>query len=183
LGAWVFIFAVAGALSLAACSSPEEPDPSAAVDPQTLAEQMVAGDLATRLEFGPLAPTCDNPSPLAIGTTFDCTAATESGAQVRIQGIINVEGRIQLTTTNVITAIALAGFERDAAANLNDTVGTNFTADSVECGDMAVIVPDDFVLPCTLIMPSSGEVFDLQLTITDLDARTFSLVVGDKPRD
>jgi hypothetical protein len=179
----VFIGAAVTVLTVGACSSPQgEPVDDNAADPKALAEVMVAGDLAELAGLGSLAPTCDDPAPLAVGTTFGCTATTESGAVVQIQGIVNVEGKLQLTTTNVITASALTSFEREAAANLNDTAGTNFTADSVECGNQSVVVPDDFVLPCALTMPASGEVFDLALTITDLDGRLFSLQVADAPR-
>jgi hypothetical protein len=183
LRASVIFGAVFAAMLLDACSpAPGADEVGPAVDPRAVAEEMVAGELATTAGMGPLTPSCEDPSPLAIGTTFACTATTETGEVIQIQGIINVEGRIQLATTNLITAAALASFERQAAATLNDSVGSNFTAESVDCGAAAVIVPADFVLPCALIMPSSGEVFDLTLTITDLDGRRFSLVVADAPR-
>ena len=95
---------------------------------------------------------------------------------------MNDEGRLVLTTTNLVSAAALPSFEREVAALLNTEVGSNFTAESVDCGTTALVLPADFVMGCTLEMPASGEIFDVTLTITDLDGRQFSLVVGDEPR-
>jgi hypothetical protein len=165
---------------LASCSS--KPEVTSSSDPKTQAEQMVAADLSVGLGLGPLIGICNDPGPVAVGTSFACTATTETGDVVQIAGEVNDEGRIQLTTTNVVSAAALPSFEREAAASLNNSVGSNFTAEAVDCGSMSVVLGADFVLPCALMMPSSGDVFDLTLTITDLDARRFSLVVGDSPR-
>lgn len=168
------------ALVAAGCSSAPQVDTS--VDPKTLAEEMIAGDLATSVGLGPLLGVCNDPGPLAVGTSFGCTATTEPGQVIEVAGVVNPEGRIQLTTTNLVSAAALPSFERNAAAALNNSVGSNFTAESVDCGNSALVLPPDFVMPCALKMPASGEVYDLTLTITDLDGRRFSLVVGDQPR-
>lgn len=168
------------AILMSGCTSEPEVDTSA--DPKGLSEQMIAGELSTELGLGPLVGICNDPGPVAVGSTFACTATTEPGDVVQLSGQVNPEGRIELTTTNVVSSAALPSFEREAAAALNNSVGSNFTAESVDCGVAAVVLGADFVLPCALNMPSSGDVFDLTLTITDLDARRFSLVVGDQPR-
>ena len=172
--------ALAAAILLGACTAEPEVDTSA--EPKAVAEAMIAGDLATELGLGPLVGLCNDPGPVAVGTMFACTATTEPGDVVQISGVVNPEGRIELTTTNVVSAPALPSFEREAAAALNNSVGSNFTAESVDCGVASVVLQADFVLPCALMMPASGDVFDLTLTITDLDARRFSLVVADEPR-
>lgn len=168
------------ALLLSSCTT--EPQVDTSVDPKVLSEGMIAGDLATQLGLGPLVGICNDPGPVAVGTTFACTATTDPGDVVQLAGVVNQEGRIELITTNVVSSAALPSFEREAAAALNNSVGSNFTAESVDCGVAAVVLGADFVLPCALIMPSSDDVFDLTLTITDLDARRFGLVVGDQPR-
>lgn len=150
--------------------------------PGSLATEMITGDLATNLGLGPLASTCAAPPVLAFDTTFDCTATTEVGHIVHLRGSITPEGKLAVTTTNVVSAAALPSFEREVAANLNDSIGSNFTAESVDCGESAIVLPADFTMGCALVMPSSGQVFDVTLTITDLDARGFSLVVADQPR-
>lgn len=171
---------VAAAILLGACSS--EPAADTSSDPRNLAERMIAGDLATTVGLGPLVGVCNEPGPLTVGTTFGCTATTEAGQVIHLVGMVNGEGRIELTTSNLVSAAAVPSFEREAAAALNNSVGSNFTADSVDCGNTALVLPPDLVMGCALIMPASGEVYDLTLTVTDLDARRFSLVVGDQPR-
>ena len=74
------------------------------------------------------------------------------------------------------------GFERQAASQLNESAGANFTADSVDCGNTSVVLGADNVLRCALIMPASGQVYDLDLAVTDLDGRHFALKVADAPR-
>lgn len=148
-----------------------------------MAEDMIAGDLATSVGLGPLTPSCNDPGPLTVGVSFTCTATTDPGGVIQIQGSVNGEGHLELMTTNLVSAAALPSFEREVAANLNTSVGSNFTAESVDCGGVAVVLPVDFVLDCALVMPASGEVFDVTLTITNLDARRFSLVVSEFPRE
>jgi hypothetical protein len=175
------IIAVIGALVLAACSS-SEPEAGPDGEPPSLAAEMIEGELATSIGLGPLVPSCNDPAVLALDSVFDCTATTETGDVIQLHGSVTPEGKLALMTTNLVSASALPGFEREVAAMLNDSVGSNFTAESVDCGSTAVVLPPDFVMGCALVMPASGEVFDVTLTITDLDGRAFSLVVSDQPR-
>ncbi|MCP3992653.1 MAG: hypothetical protein GY724_26520 [Actinomycetia bacterium] len=175
------IIAFTGALLLTGCSS-SEPEVSTDDQPGSLAEEMITGELATTVGLGPLTSTCNTPPVLAIDTTFECTAMTEAGEVIQIHGSVNPEGKLALVTTNLVSAPALPSFEREVAAILNDSVGSNFTAASVDCGSTAVVLPADFVMGCALVMPASREIFDVTLTISDLDQRTFSLLVSDQPR-
>ena len=178
--ALAIIVASAGAFLLAACSAGSELDVDDNAD--VLAEEMISGELATTIGLGPLSSRCDDPGRLAADTTFSCTATTDFGDVIQIHGAVNDEGRLALTTTNLVSAAALPSFEREVAALLNTEVGSNFTAESVDCGTTALVLSADFVMGCTLVMPASGELFDVTVTITDLDGRQFSLVVGDEPR-
>ncbi len=175
------IIAFTGVLLLAGCSSS---DPEATTDdlPRSLADEMIMGELATTIGLGPLTSTCNTPAVLAIDTVFDCVATTEAGQSIQIHASFDPEGKLALVTTNLVSAPALPSFEREVAAMLNDSVGSNFTAESVDCGSTAVVLPPDFTMGCALAMPASAEVFDVSLTISDLDGRTFSLVVSDQPR-
>ena len=166
---------------LAACSSPEPGEESEGESP-SLAQEMIEGELATTIGLGPLTSDCATPAVLAIDSVFDCTATTATGEAIQIQGSVTPEGKLTLVTTNLVSAAALPGFEREVAAILNDSEGTNFTAESVDCGATAVVLPPDFVMGCALVMPASAEVFDVTLTITDLDGRLFGLLVSDQPR-
>jgi hypothetical protein len=168
-----------------ACSPNTSDEPPNAVDAKELAEQMITGELATTIGLGPLTAACNDPGPLVVGTTFACTAtpATEPPRPViQVQGVVNPDGHLALTTTNLISASALASFEKQAAAQLNDSIGSNFTAESVDCGNAALVLPADSVIGCALIMPASGQVFDVTLAVTDLNGRKFGLQVAEEPR-
>ncbi len=162
------------------------PTPSATTNgAQTRAETMIAGELATAIGLGPLTPACTVPGALDIGVSFTCTAARTTqppGDPIQITGTINPDGHLGLVTSNLISAAALPSFERQAASQLNESAGANFTADSVDCGNTAVVLGADKVLRCALIMPASGQVYDLDLAVTDLDGRHFALKVADAPR-
>lgn len=175
-------FMAATCLLAAACSTDPEPAGPEVEGPRAVAESMIAEELASEVGLGPLVGVCSELGPLVIGSSFACTATTGPGDVIQIQGVVNPEGHLQLTTTNLVSIAALPSFERGAAAALNSEVGSDFTAEAVDCGDAAVVLPSDFTMGCALVMPSSGQVFDLTLTITDLDARNFSLVVAENPR-
>jgi hypothetical protein len=180
----VIIVAAWLAVAVTACSAG---GPATVAPPigKAVAETMITGQLATTVGLGPLAPTCDDPGPLAVGTTFSCTAVRKSdrpGEPIRIQGTVNPDGHLSLVTSNLISAVALPSFERQAAAQLNQSAGSTFTPESVDCGQSSVVVPGDNVLRCGLVMPASGQIYDLDLTITDLNGRHFSLRVSQKPR-
>ncbi|MFV0258530.1 MAG: hypothetical protein ACK5PP_08810 [Acidimicrobiales bacterium] len=176
------VLAVA-AMVAAGCSGDGEPEPVAAgTDPAQVATSMIETTMAARLDIGPLDGGCDEPGPLAVGSTFRCAAVTETGEPVDVVAAVAGDGHLQLTTTNVIRADAVPAFERQAASMLNQYEGTNFTAEAVDCGDGTVVLGDDMVLGCGLSMPVSGDVYDLTLTITNLDARHFALAVAPTPR-
>lgn len=169
-----------------ACSAGGTPGPTATTNgAQTRAETMIAGEMATAIGLGPLTPTCNDPGALDIGVSFSCTAARTTqppGDPIQITGIINPDGHLGLVTSNLISAAALPSFERQAASQLNESAGANFTAESVDCGNTSVVLGADKVLRCALTMPASGQVYDLDLAVTDLDGRHFALKVADAPR-
>lgn len=172
-------------LSATACSAGTAAPTETTNGAQTRAETMIAGEMATAIGLGPLTPACNDPGPLDIGVSFTCTAARTTqppGDPIQIVGTINSDGHLGLVTSNLISAAALPSFERQAASQLNESAGANFTADSVDCGNASVVLGADKVLRCALIMPASGQVYDLDLAVTDLDGRHFALKVGDAPR-
>lgn len=168
-----------------ACSAGSPAPPATTNGAQTKAETMIAGEMATAIGLGPLTPACSVPGALDIGVSFSCTAARTTqppGDPIQITGTINPDGHLGLVTSNLISAAALPSFERQAASQLNESAGANFTAESVDCGNNAVVLGADKVLRCALIMPASGQVYDLDLAVTDLDGRHFALKVADAPR-
>ncbi|MEM9612950.1 MAG: hypothetical protein AAGA59_08450 [Actinomycetota bacterium] len=174
---------IALALVAAGCSGGGETAEEAAPAQQSLAEEMITGELATGVGLGPLAPSCNDPGVYAADTAFTCTAITGPGDVINVHGSVNGDGHLNLATTNVITAAALPSFETEVAALLNNTVGSNLTAEAVDCGSTAIVLPGDLAMTCALIMPASGQIFDVTLTITDLEDRRFALRVADEPRN
>jgi hypothetical protein len=87
-----------------------------------------------------------------------------------------------LTTTNVITGDALPTFEEAAVNALNATIDVTLAPEAIDCGDTSVVLADDRMMICALTDPSTQQVFDVSLTIDNVEDRQFSLVVADRPR-
>ncbi len=166
----------------AACSDAVRPTP--ATSGPALAEQLIAGPLADQAGLGRLSPTCPDPGPLAVGTTFTCTAthaAQPGDPALQVHVAVKPDGHLALTTLNLITPAALPAYRTDAAAQVSRTVGADVAADAVDCGTAAVVVADDNVLLCKVTM-GPGKVYDLRLTITDVNGRRFTAEVANPPR-
>lgn len=167
------------ALFVAACTSGDEEEQLLTIRGE--AEQMIAGPVAEQAGLGELAGVCPEVAP-AVGTTFECSATTADQRIVGLQGVINDQGLVELNTDNVITGPALPSFERAAVAALNNTVGSRLTDDAIDCGADSVVFGQDMVMICALLDPHTGGTYDVTLTVTDIEARQFSLVVADDPR-
>ncbi len=165
---------------LAGCSSDPEEQPVQSI--RQISEQMIVGDVAANAGIGELAAVCPDVPAAAVGTAFDCTATSEDGRIITLAAVIDDTGRVRLNTTNVITAAALPSFERAAVEALNTTVGSRLENEAIDCGAEAVVIGQDNVLVCALLDPHTEKVFDVSLTITDIESRQFSLVVADNPR-
>lgn len=174
------IAVAAAVLLLAACSS--EPDEPPALTVRQTTEDMIRTEVAPVAGVGELSPVCPDVVEIAIGTAWECTAGTGDQRTIVLTGTIDDSGHIRLVTTNVITAAALPSFERAAVEALNATVGSQLTEDAIDCGEATVIFGQDRVMVCALLDPHTEKVFDVSLTITDIEARQFSLVVADQPR-
>jgi hypothetical protein len=154
-------------LTLVGClSSDSEGDGDGVLTPREAAEELIAGPLASEAGLGPLVASCPEMTGATVGDVFPCTAATET----------------QLTTTNVIKGAALPSFEQAAVDALNATVDVSLGYDAVDCGEVSVVLAGDRMMICTLTDPQTQQIFDISLTIDDIEARQFSLVVADRPR-
>ncbi len=167
-------------LALAGCSS--DPEEEAVVTVRQTAEDLIRADVAGSAGLGDLTPVCPDVADVTVGTTFECTATTGDQRIVAITATIDAEGRIALATNNMITAAALPSFERAAVDALNLTVGAQLAEDAIDCGTSSVVFGQDRVMVCALLDPHTEKVFDVSLSITDIEARQFSLVVADEPR-
>ncbi|MGI9598572.1 MAG: hypothetical protein ACR2QK_20565 [Acidimicrobiales bacterium] len=165
---------------LTGCSSEPDEEPVATVRQTT--EDMIRTDVATAAGLGDLTPVCPDVPAAAVGTAYECTATTGDQRIIALAATIEETGHVKLATTNVITAAALPSFERAAVEALNSTVGSRLENDAIDCGESPVVFGQDKVMVCALLDPHTDKVFDVSLTITDIEARQFSLVVADQPR-
>jgi hypothetical protein len=176
---------VAGTVALAgigaACGDTARP--TSAQGGPALAQQLITGQLAGEVGLGALQAECPDPGPLSVGTTFTCTATTTAqpgDAPIRVHVAVRPDAHLALTTLNLIVPAALPAYRRDAATQLTQAIGTEVAADAVDCGQAALVVPDDGHLVCTVTV--AGRAYDLQLVISDVNARRFTAEVADPPR-
>jgi hypothetical protein len=165
---------------MAGCSS--APEESEDLTVRQVAEEMISTDVAGVAGLGQLSPVCPEVPEPVVGTAFDCTATSEDQRIVSLTGTIDDTGRIQLATNNMITAAALPSFERAAVAALNAEVGSKLVDEAIDCGESPVVFGQDQVMVCGLLDPLTERIFDVSLTITDIERRQFSLVVAEAPR-
>lgn len=172
------------ALLAAGCrSAPEEEAPPTV---RQLTEELIATNVSGTSGFGDVTATCPDVSAVGVGSTWDCLATTDDQRILALTATIDELGLIQVTTTNVITDAALPSFERAAVDALNATVQTTLNYEAINCGDTTVVFTPDPAQPrtmiCALFDPLTERTFDVTLTIEDIEARQFSLVVADDPR-
>lgn len=177
--------ALAVALTLTGCldSGDGAGDGGAVLTPTQAAEQLIVGPLAERVGLGPLTASCPEMTVAKSGDVFPCTAATEADRILNVDATILPSGHVELSTTNVILGSALASFEQSAVNAINKVrPDANLATGSVECGDVSVVLPDDRMMICQLTDPSTEQIFEVSLTVDDIEARQFSLVVADRPK-
>ena len=151
--------------------------------PTQAAEQLIIGPLAEQVGLGPLTASCPDMTGAKGGDVFPCTAATEAARQLNVDAAILPSGQVELSTTNVILGSALPSFEQSAVDAINKVrPDANLAAGAVECGDTSVVLPDDRMLICELTDPRTEQIFEVSLTVDDIEGRQFSLVVADRPK-
>ncbi len=173
-------------LSLAGCLSSGDDETGQVFSPREAAEELIAGPVANEVGLGPLTASCPEMNGADAGDVFPCTAATETQREISIDATIMASGQVELTTTNVITGDALPSFEQAAVSALNATLADTLTSPllptAIDCGDTTVVLADDRMMICALTDPTTQQIFDVSLTINDIESRQFSLVVANQPR-
>ncbi len=169
-----------GLFVLVGCQSSSDEDGVLTIRQTT--ENLIRADVSTQAGLGDLTPVCPDVTDPVVGTVYECTATTGDQRIISITATIDDQGRIALATNNMITAAALPSFERAAVEALNATVGSQLVPTAIDCGDAPVVFGQDKVMVCALLDPHTEKTFDVSLTITDIEARQFSLVVADQPR-
>ena len=179
----LIVGALALAVTLAACLDSGDQDDAAVLTPSQAAEQLIAGPLAEQVALGPLTANCPDMNAAKGGDVFPCTAATDTDRLVNVDATILPSGQVELATRNVILGSALPSFEQSAVDAINKVrPDANLATDAVECGDASVVLPDDRMMICELTDPRTAQVFEVSLTVDDIEGRQFSLVVADRPK-
>lgn len=179
------LVAVVAAVALVASACTSEPEEEAAPTLRQTTEDLIRNRVAGEAGLGDLSPVCPevNLAVSTVGTTWDCTATTADQRVIALSAVINDQGRVEVGTTNLITAAALPSFERAAVQALNDTVGSRLAEDDIDCGsDTVVFGGAERIMICALFDPHTDATYDVSLTVQDIETRQFSLVVADQPR-
>lgn len=171
-------------LVVAGCRS--APDDEGPLTVRQTSENLIIEQLSSVAGLGDVGAQCPDLIDVTVGATWDCVATTEDQRTVALTAVVNEQGVIDLATTNVITGAAMPSFERAAVAALNTTVQTSLPEDAVDCGETTVVFPVDAAaartMVCALFDPVTERIFDVTLTIDDIEQRQFSLVVANEPR-
>ena len=169
-------------VALVAFGCTRGPDEEAVPTVRQLAEELIRTDVAARAAVGDLNPTCPEVPVAAAGAAWQCTAVTADQRVVQVDGVVNDLGQVELATSNLITGPALPSFERAAVLALNSEVGSRLEDDDIDCGETSIVFTAEPVMVCALFDPDTRQTYDVSLTISDIEARQFTLRVADAPR-
>ena len=91
------------------------------------------------------------------------------------------EDTVNVASENLLFGDDVTSLEQGAVAAFQDG-GLPVSEDDFDCGEPPIVIGADGVLACTLTEPATGDVYDTDLTITDLETGTFDLAVAEEPR-
>lgn len=167
-----------GAAALVGCS------PSGS-DYKGAAEDLIEEEISEQAGVGELTASCDDPpEDPAVGDTFACTGTTADGAEIEFVATVAEDDKVEVVSTNLLTAENLATIEEIAVAALEQEVQVTLGVENFDCGDEPVVLePAAGSLVCALTDPSSGDVYDATVDIPDLgDLSSLTVQVADQPR-
>ncbi len=175
------------AVVFAGCTSDGDGDDGSAAEnppasPRAATEQLISGPMADVIGLGPLSVTCPDMSEARSGDVFECSALTEQQSSINVAAEIMPSGQVDMSTTNVITAEAVESFERAAVDALNTTLAEPLAYDAMDCGTASIVLNPDMTAVCGLFDSATEAIFDVTLSVSDVENRQFSLAVADLPR-
>lgn len=165
-------------LGFAACSASE-------TNFQEAAEKVIKEDITTQAGFGELTSTCEEPASTEVGETFACTAETSDGQTIELIATISDKTKVDVNTTNLITADGVTTIEGIAVGALEEQTGATIGAENLDCGDGAIITTtNDIVLDCVITDPGNGLEYDALIDMPSLkEVGNLHIVVADTPRN
>jgi hypothetical protein len=149
---------------------------------QEAAQKAIEGDGAKTL--GKLTATCEKPAAAKPKPedTFACTASTADGKVVKFTAKVATGNKVNVTSTNVLTADDVAKVEEVAVKALEEEVGEPLGIENMDCGKAPIIFEAKGIV-CTLTDPGDKSIYDATVTIDDLaDLSTLKVSVAEKPR-
>jgi hypothetical protein len=149
--------------------------------PEGVAEELIEGELAEELSLGEISATCEAPPDRDPGTTFTCTSPTDVG-EVRWLATMEDESTVNVSSVNLLDDEDVAALEEAAVRVLEAEVGIPLGVENFDCGTGPLVIGTDGLVPCTLTDPTTGDLYDSEVEITDLEAGDFNVSVADQPR-
>lgn len=146
--------------------------------PAEAAVELIEGEaMAQRLEVLAITNTvCEDPADEEVGATFECTSDSD-GQTINFEVRIEEDDRIFAGPTNVIGTAPLLRLETASVQALNRENDFSLPEDSMDCGDDAVILDSEMQMTCLLADPSTDVTYEVLVTVTDVNAGDFSVVI------
>ena len=145
--------------------------------PNGVAEELIEGQLAEEYGLGEIDAVCEVPPNSDEGTTFTCTADAEIGL-TRWGAEMISEDTVQIRPLNLLNDEEIGILEEAAIVQL----GVTIDAENMDCGVGPILLADDLSIPCALTDPTTGDVFDATVQITDLETGGLEVQLSDTPR-
>ena len=168
---------MAALLVVGACSA-------SSADFQSTAEDLIEGDIAEESTLGDLSATCEEPDDPEPGDVFACTATTDDGRTIEFTATVEEDDKVNVQSTNLITAEGLGTIEEVAVAALEAEIGQTLGVENFDCGSEPVVIDvPDGTLTCALTDPGNGDVYDAEVTLPSLeDVGSLTVQVATEPR-
>lgn len=133
--------------------------------------EAIEGDLA-EVVGADLTAECPEVDNADEGSTFSCTGTLPDGSAAEIEATVGSGADVGVRTTNVVIASALPQIEAAAAELLVEQIGADGT---VDCGGAQPVVLDDTNEIDCVVTNAAGATTDAKITMTDLEAGTFTI--------
>ena len=170
---------VLACLQLAGCSLTPGGDDRQFV---TAAEEVIEGDLAGQIGFGPLDADCGDldGAELVAGDSFPCSGVDEAGRVIRFEATIEAgEGAVVVRSVNLILARQVEAIEAAAAQQVMGETGVAVSAEDVDCGSTSILAVDGDTLDCRVRDPSDGTYYEAPVALHSVESMVIDISIGD----
>jgi len=142
---------------------------------------LVNEEFEDSLGFGPLETRCAVPNDLTEGDVFTCTSETADGDVLKWSALATSDSGADIQSDNLLNEPTVEELEAAVVGVLADE-GLPVVVDDIDCGSSARILGDDNELVCGITETTTGDVYDITITISDMADLSFDVVIADDPR-